>query len=177
MRGRAGGSSVRVEEAAGRDVFDRLWSHLACEYENVVVRDGDWVDWRFRQSAAYAYKVLVAHREGKPCGYIAYRLADTGERANGYIADIFLGRDDPATASALMMRALYDLSARGAGMVLATAAPGSPLYRQLRRLGFLPARRWTAFNFEIAPLQPGVDLTNLLDPRTWHITAGDFDVI
>ena len=176
-RGKSGGSSVRVEEAAGPDDFDRLWSHLACEYENVVVRNGEWVDWRFRRSVAYAYKVLVAYREGEPCGYIAYRLADTGERANGYIADIFLGRNDAITASALVMRALDDLSARGAGMVLATAAPESPLYRQLRRLGFLPARRWTAFNFEIAPLQPDVDPATLSDPRTWHITAGDFDVI
>ena len=166
-----------MEEATGPGDYDRLWSRLAREYENVVVRDGDWVDWRFQRSAAYAYKVLVAHREGEPCGYIAYRLADKGARANGYIADMFLGRNDPATASALVMRALDDLSARGVGIVLATAAPGSPLYRQLMRLGFLPARRWTAFNFEIAPLQPGVDLTRLSDPRTWHITAGDFDVI
>jgi hypothetical protein len=177
MRGRAGGSGVRVEEAVGPGDFDRLWSRLARQYENVVVRDGDWVDWRFQRSAAYSYKVLVAHREGEPCGYIAYRLADTGERANGYIADIFVGRNDATTASTLVMSALDDLSARGAGMVLATAAPGSPLYRQLRRLGFLPARRWTAFNFEIAALQSDVDPTSLSDPRAWHVTGGDFDVI
>jgi hypothetical protein len=177
MHNKTVGSNVHVEEATGPDDFDHLWSRLAGEYENVVVRDGNWVDWRFTRSAAYSYKVLLARKDGEPSGYIAYRMPEQGGPADGYIADIFVGRNDTATTAALVLSALDNLSARGAGIVLATAAPGSALHRQLRRVGFLPARRWTAFNFEIAPLQPDVDPASLSDPRTWHITAGDFDVI
>lgn len=177
MHARGGSSDLQVKEAGGPADFDRLWSRLAGEYENVVVRDGEWVDWRFVRAAMHHHKVLVAHKSGEPSGYIAYYLAETGERANGYIADIFLGRKDVATASALVKSALDDLSARGAGMVLATAPPGSALYSRLRGLGFLPAPRRTAFNFEIVPLHPNVDPASLADPGTWHLTAGDFDVI
>ena len=159
------------------DDFEGLWSRLAGEYENVVARSAEWVDWRFKRAATYSYKVLVARRSGEPCGYIAYRLADRGERVNGYIADIFMGQNDLATTAALVKSALDDLSAQGASMVLVTAALGSTLYRRLRALGFLPTRKATAFNFEIVPLQPDVDIAYLADPRTWHITAGDFDVV
>jgi hypothetical protein len=166
-----------VEEAHSPGDFDRLWSRLAAEYENAVVRDGEWVDWRFVRAATHHYRVLVAHKGSEPSGYIAYYLAEIGPRANGYIADLFLGRNDAATASALVRSALEDLSARGAGTVLATAHPGSALYGRLRRLGFLPTRRSTAFSVEIAPLQPDIDPANLADPLTWHFTAGDSDVI
>jgi hypothetical protein len=174
MWGKAG---VSVREASGLHDFDRLWSRLSGEYENVVVRDGEWVNWRFMRSTLYSYRVLVARRDGEPSGYIVYRLAKTGERTNGYIADIFMGRNDMATASALVSHTLNDLSLRGAGMVLATAPPGSRLYQLFRRLGFLPTARRSAFNFEIAPLQPDVDPASLSNPRDWHLTAGDFDVI
>ena len=176
-RTRTGSANLRVEEAHSPGDFDRLWSRLAAEYENAVVRDGEWVDWRFVRAATHHYRVLVAHKGSEPSGYIAYYLAEIGPRANGYIADLFLGRNDAATASALVRSALEDLSARGAGTVLATAHPGSALYGRLRRLGFLPTRRSTAFSVEIAPLQPDIDPANLADPLTWHFTAGDSDVI
>jgi hypothetical protein len=166
-----------VEEANSPGDFDRLWSRLAGEYENAVVRDGEWVDWRFLRAATHHYSVLVAHKGSEPSGYIAYYLAETAQRANGYIADVFLERNDAATAAALVRSALEALSARGAGTVLATATPGSALYSRLRGLGFLPTRWSTAFSVEIAPLQPGIDPTSLADPRTWHFTAGDSDVI
>ncbi|MDQ5823751.1 MAG: GNAT family N-acetyltransferase [Chloroflexota bacterium] len=177
MNSRTNRTGVSVYQASGPDDFDRLWSRVSGEYENVVARRAEWVDWRFTRAATYSYKVLVARKRGEPCGYIAYRLADRGARVNAYIADIFMARNDLATTAALLKCALDDLSARGASMVLATAAPGSTLYRQLRGLGFLPTRRGTAFNFEIVPLQPDVDIAGLSDPRTWHITAGDFDVV
>jgi hypothetical protein len=177
MSGRTGKADVSVHEAAGSDDFDRLWVRVSGEYENVVARRAEWVDWRFTQAATYSYKVLVARKHGEPSGYIAYRLEDRGVRLNGYIADIFMAQDDGATTAALVKSALHDLSARGASMVLATAALGSTLYRQLRGLGFLPTRKETAFNFEIVPLQPNVDIDTLSDPSTWHITAGDFDVV
>ncbi len=177
MSGRTGESGVGVEEASEPGDFDRLWSLMAGGYENVVARYGEWVDWRFMRAAVYSYRVLVARKQGEPYGYIAYRLAERGERLNGYIADVFMAPDDVATAAALVKSALDDLSARGASMVLATAPPGSTLYSRLRGLGFLPTRRGTAFNFEIVPLQPDVEIAALSDPRAWHLTAGDFDVV
>jgi hypothetical protein len=44
-------------------------------------------------------------------------------------------------------------------------------------MGFLPGRASTAFMFEVVPLRPGIEPATLADPRAWHITAGDFDVI
>jgi hypothetical protein len=177
MRTLIGRCNVCVGEAEGPGDFDRLWEQVGGDYENVVVRDGEWVLWRFMRAAVHEYKILVARRGGEPSGYIAYYMSEAGTHMNGCIADIFMGRNDAATTSALVKSALEDLSARGAGMVLATAPPGSALYQRLRGLGFLRTPRRMAFNFQIAPLQPDVDPATLSDPRTWHLTAGDFDVV
>jgi hypothetical protein len=60
---------------------------------------------------------------------------------------------------------------------MATGAPGSALYSQLRSVGFLPGRAATSFMFEIVPLNPTIQVPALADPAAWHLTAGDFDVI
>ena len=119
--------------------------------------------------------MLLARSGGEPVGYIAYRLVVAPERVTGYIADLFLAPDAEAVAAALIEAALDDLSARGAGMVVASGVPGSALHRLLRGLRFLPVQ--LPFNFELVPLAPDVDPAALADPLAWHLTAGDFDVV
>jgi hypothetical protein len=178
MRRKTAGAGLSVDEITSPSAdFDRLWASLSPMYDNCVVRDSSWVGWRFIAAEGYHYGVLLARSEGEPVGYIAYRLVESAERTTGYIADIFVGPDGQAVTAKLLEAALDDLSARGAGTVMATAAPGSALHGHLRSMGFLPGRASTAFMFEIVPLQPGVEPATLADPRTWHITAGDFDVI
>ncbi|HEX9991002.1 MAG TPA: GNAT family N-acetyltransferase [Chloroflexia bacterium] len=178
MRRKMAGVSLSMQEITSTSAdFDRLWASLSPMYDNCIVRDSSWVGWRFIATEGYKYRVLLARSEGEPVGYIAYRLAESAERSTGYVADIFVGPGGQAVTAKLLEAALDDLSSRGAGTVMATAAPGSALHEHLRSMGFLPARASTAFMFEIVPLQPGVEPGTLADPRTWHITAGDFDVV
>jgi hypothetical protein len=176
LRRQAAGAGVTVEDVTDPGAeFDRLWADLGTAYPNFVVRDAAWVTWRFAHSGGYRYRVLLARQAGAPAGYIAYRLDRSEERVAGYIGDLFVGPDAAAPAAALVDAALADLSAQGAATVLATGAPGSALYGLLRGLGFLPLR--PTFTFEIVPLASGMDPAALADPRAWHLTAGDFDVI
>jgi hypothetical protein len=98
-------------------------------------------------------------------------------RKNGYLADLLAARGDDATAWSLVKAALEYLSAEGAGTVMTLASPGSDLYSTLRRFGFWPTRAATAFSFEIVPLNSLASVAELSDPREWHLTGGDFDVI
>lgn len=177
------GSHMQVRIASETEsVFDDIWAHASCDWANIQVRDNDWVRWRYLRAAPDPYEGAVAWKTDggeapKPVGYAAYRVVDHGERRNGYIADIFVARDDKAAAWALIKTALHRLSEMGAGTVMTLAAPGSLLYAILRGCGFLPTRFETAFSFEIVPLDPSISVGALSVPGDWHLTGGDFDVI
>jgi hypothetical protein len=163
-------------------VFDQIWEHVSSSWTNVQVRDNEWVCWRYLDAAPIPYEVAVAwrHKNGspQPVGYVAYRVTDhDGERRNGYIADLFMDRSDETVAVALIQAALKRLSQLGAGTVMTLAPPESVLYAKLRRSGFLPTKTETAFTFEIVPLSSDLSIEALSDPKEWHLTGGDFDVI
>ena len=178
--GTSGDVKVRIASEP-EDIFDQLWEHASPGWTNVQVRDNEWVRWRYLRAAPNPYEVAVAWRQdgttSKPVGYVAYRVVEHDDRKNGYIADLFVSRDDFSAASALIGAALTGLSRQGAGSVMTLAPPGSALYQLLRKCGFLPTHSKTAFNFEIVPLDSAVSVDALRDPRHWHLTGGDFDVI
>ncbi len=170
----AEGIEVREIKFAGAEVDD-IWSSVSPQYANLLVRDSKWVNWRYLQAHDGAYKTLIAYAGGEPAGYLAYRWAEEGERLTGYLADLFTAPGAKRVASALMLGALDDLWVRGAGAVLATASPGSALDGLLRLGGFRRGRG--AFSFDMAPLDPRLDVAWLSKPQNWMLTGGDFDVV
>jgi len=157
------------------DEFDRLWRGAAGGWDNAVVRDASWVNWRYLHAPGLAYRVLLARAAGEPAGYVAYRLAEAGSRRTAIIADLFTAPDATCVAAALLAAALADLLSRGAEAALATAPRYSGLQRTLRRAGFLP-RRGTS-QVLLAPLAPDVNPSSLRSPDGWLLAAGDFDVV
>jgi hypothetical protein len=155
--------------------IDELWLHAGKSYPNTFIRDSNWLKWRFAPESGYDYRVIAARRGSKAAGYLAYRLADTGGRVTGYLADIFALRNDFATVRTMVASALQALDKAGASTVVTAAPKGSSLYRVLRGTGFLPRR--AAFSVEAVLLDDTIDFSQLANPGSWHLTAGDFDVI
>ena len=165
---------VRRVERAGPE-FDQLWRRCETEALVSVVRDSAWVNWRYLDSPALAYRVVLAERGGQPVGYAAYRAqAHAGGKA-GFIADLFAARPDQRGRAALIARTLAALYAEGVDNAVTLAIPGSPLYRDLRRAGFMRSRG--AFGVQLVPLDPALPLEMLRDPHSWNLAGGDFDVV
>jgi hypothetical protein len=173
-RGPRTGNDLQVEAPASATAdFDQLWARLAPAYGRLLVRDRAWVDWRYFRAPHQGYRVLFARSDGAPAGYLAYRYApDSGA---GFLADLFTAPAGGAAAQALLQAALDDLWARGATSARATAAPGSALEATLRGGGFRPAPG--AFDFEVVPLDPALDLGVGAGPGDWLLSGGDFDVV
>jgi hypothetical protein len=169
-------ADLRVEPVgSGGADFDALWRRAASHLASGVVRDAEWVEWRYLRAPGFGYTVQLARSAGEPAGYVAYRLATTGDRRTGIIADLFVAPGAPGVAGALLSSALADLLARGAETAQAAAPRDSWLHRTLRRAGFL-ARRDTS-QVLLAPLSPEVDPASLRSSERWHLAAGDFDVV
>ena len=131
--------------------------------------------WRYLDAPSFAYRVLLAERDGQPAGYAAYRLHETPNGTVGFIADLFTAKDDAGGRDTLMVGTIEAIRAAGADHVSTLAIPGTPLYRAFRRAVFLRGRG--AFGVQIVPLGPSLPLERMRDPNSWGMAGGDFDVI
>ena len=168
------GISVEEIHTAGSEL-DLLWERLEKHYDNCVVRDRQYVEWRFLTALPIPYKVLLSRREGQLTGYVAYRPSGPRDTANGYIADLLTAPDDMASAHALLGAALTDMWEAGAGVALVTAVPESALYALLRSAGAMPVK--AGFHYDIIPLDPSLNASNIANPQTWLASGSDSDVV
>jgi hypothetical protein len=159
---------------AGSEI-DHLWRLVGPAYENCVVRDAAWVQWRYLDEPASLFSVLMARKQGRPAGYIAYRLANAGGRLIGRVADLFVRPGDADVAGALLRAALTHLRGYGADSVAVLLAAGSDLHARLRANGFLLPRGHYRASF--IPYSSTVDFDSLSDPARWLLVGGDFDVV
>lgn len=157
-------------EASGE--FDQLWRAVARSHTISVVRDRAWVQWRHFDAPEVAQRVLVARRDGAPCGYVAYRIQYDTQKAWAVMVDCFSAPQDHETVRALVQRVKNELVAQGVESIVALVPHGSPLHGALRRAGFWSTRR--GYDFSIVPYtQPSVGM----NPRDWFLTGAESDVV
>lgn len=168
------GVSTRGVDAAGPEL-DGLWNECAPALDVSIVRDREWVQWRYLDAPGFAYRLVLATRDGRPTGYAAYRLAPGLSRVDALIAEIFARPGDASARSALLAHTIRAARDAGAEKVFALEVPGSPGHRALQRAGFLPAR-WN-FTVQAAPLAGDVEMDTLRRAGHWHLSGGDFDVV
>jgi GNAT superfamily N-acetyltransferase len=152
-------------------VFDELWDGLTDHEGALVVRDRDWIEYRYG-AARVDYRILLAREQGgRPLGYAVYRVMP-GSRRSAWIVDL-LGSNEARPA--LLRSAFATLRSAGAADVRVFAVRESSLWSQLRRSGFVPRRG--AYDVRVVPYSCELPWNVLRDPRRFFLMGGDFDVI
>jgi ribosomal protein S18 acetylase RimI-like enzyme len=166
---------ARVDRAEVDGVGDRSWLAVGKRYSNCIVRDGSWLRWRFIEPPDVAYTLLAARHNDGIRGFLAYRTSFVAGRRWGTICALFVAPDDRIAASALVRRALADLSAEGCGTVVALSVPGSRLEGTLSARHF--RRQPHHFEMMAVALDPLLRPALTGDPLEWHVSGSDFDVV
>jgi hypothetical protein len=159
--------SVRVL-ARPDSTLDELWARLAPRWPHGVVRDAEWLDWRYLQAPGGGYGLLLAEQMGRPTGYLALRA----EAGQGWIADLLAASE--ADSRALVRAGLALFRAARVERVRALVAPRSPMHRALQGAGFSGQR---GGQFAVVPLDPDLPLDEIARPDAWLVSGGDFDVL
>jgi Acetyltransferase (GNAT) domain len=163
------------ELTAVESALDRLWKATANEWENGVVRDRAWLDWRYFQEPAFDYRMLLAERAEQARGYLVTRkerLADGATR--GWIVDLFGPREEVQARRALLRQALLHFRQEGIELASALVARGSQLDDELLEAGF---SHDDAGDFCVILLDPELSLDGLQRPAAWRLMGGDFDLV
>jgi hypothetical protein len=151
--------------------FDRLWETCSPGYEIAVVRNRDYLNWRYLQRPDWEYFPFAYYEDDILKGYVVLKLYREDDTFRGHIIDIFARRDDEPVFSALIDHALSFFSAKAVDEVTVWIW-GNPLVEALfPRKGFIKK--------EIdRPLILRVNLEHrhrekVKDKTHWYFTMGD----
>jgi len=144
---------------------DEVWRTAAAGYGNHVVRDAQFLNWRYADTPR-AYRRFGAYRDGRLRAVAIVGHTVKQGVSSGFLADLVSAPDAHAERVALLRRAAAEVDADAL-----IALPPRAERRSFLRAGFLPTNRKIRFVGKV--LRPGERLDP--DPSAWHFTLGDFD--
>lgn len=159
--------------------IEEVWRRFAGLALMMVVRDTDYVAWRFANRGARRYRLFL-DRVGETCRGLA--AAGEGKllgRRVVFLTELLAPPSEQFTACRLLDAVVAHARATGAGAIVGYHVPGSAAERLLRRYGFWrvirpfrprPYTVWVATNLDERRA------ATILDLASWHMSMGDSDL-
>jgi GNAT superfamily N-acetyltransferase len=161
------------EEAAFPAAVTGLFERVAPHFRNLVVRDHDYLSWRYDRNPAFTYRRLFAYRGDELAGYCVCGETERRGVSIGLVVDLLAHPEDREVVTALLSAAVDAMKRKGTMTASIVLTPTSPFVPMVRRMGFLfPMRR---FPFIVRANSGDADA--LETPADWHITLGDGDFV
>lgn len=173
--------SVQISAVTGfDDRFDRLWQKIVPEARISIVRDQEYLAWRYGYEAKREQTVLIAgDTNGQDIrGYAVLTVIPDCGFNRGLIMEFVVPAKEPRAISlALAYRSCQWLISRKADKIECWMLPSDPCRGTLLKLGFLPksSARTLQHNFCILDHQSISPTSGIEDKRNWRLSLGDSD--
>ncbi|MBN2208069.1 MAG: hypothetical protein JW759_02065 [Candidatus Coatesbacteria bacterium] len=154
-----------------------LWENVSATMGNAVVRDKEYLNWRYCSPLRSVYDVFIAERKGELIGYIVLRIK-TNEKGvkEALIADLIAKDHNPFIASRLIISALRFAIRSRCDVVRAWSSKHSPYLLYLRAAGFM--KRKSIINLVLRPYSPNPEIAEqVIKTSRWHVMMGDSDSV
>jgi hypothetical protein len=174
-------SIYKIQEVTDFDsTFERFWNNVSSGYQNILVRNKRYLDWRFKHPTR-KYRIFVAKSEHEILGYIITTTKNINGVNYGLLVDILVPNSETGQSIA---HSLIDFATRGflrenVTVIGCLSGVHTHVAKALRKIGYLKCPkillpqpfpvilRW---NLE-TPSPP-----NFYDFTNWYLTMGDYDV-
>lgn len=154
------------------DKFDTFWEKVSADYPVIVVRNQEYLNWRFVRTPL-KYVIFVAKRKESILGYIVLRHLERNSLRRGYIVDMLTKADDKETIDALIFRAVSFFKENKCDMAECFILTSKRSHSwSLRRNGFIFKKVRSYFCTYSKDEKSRAIITN---PGNWYITASDPD--
>ncbi len=167
---------VKIDEFDDR--IDGFWAEISDTHNFIVVRDRDFLNWRYCDPRGGGFVVKEAVDDGAVLGYIVlYINSFRRDYPIGYIVDLLSLPDRFDVAEALVVEALSYFAENGVNIVNFQVVEGHPHQKILENNGFLDSR--IEINMFYSPINADEELVELDrgTPGKVHISWGDHDVL
>jgi hypothetical protein len=160
-------SSVRVLKGFD-DRFDMLWDRVKDSHKIITMRNGAYLDWRYKRNPINDYTIFGYLENENLRGYAVCKL---------FMRDVDLVdilSDDDAVGCELVSTALKWAEQKRANRINMWLNVHLPLHQELEKYGFINGEPITYLGARL--LTPELEEREIYDYRNWYITMGDSDV-
>lgn len=168
-------SSIEITEIDSFDsTFDNLWREWTPDFDQVIVRDADYLNWRYCMNPQTKYRILKADRNGTCVGYLVMCLRWKKGILRGMVVDLMIDPGDKEVLGSLINRLAGILYQEKADSISIWMLEHVPAYRYLKSTGFV--QRGTP-HFLIAKSLIDKEENSRFSRRDgWYFTLGDGDM-
>jgi GNAT superfamily N-acetyltransferase len=142
------------------------------------VRSAAYLKWRYRRPGGVYY--LVEHRvEGTLRGIAVIGLRIKGGLKLGFVMEFLSPSQSPEIQRALLKALIGQAKELGCDGLCALSFPGSEMRKTYTRSAFVPTKPGLLrehIDFSLRLLDPKLSKTSL-EPKAWHLTWGDTDLV
>lgn len=152
--------------------FDKLVEDLFPSYGICVVRDSEYLNWRYFKNPLRPHVILGYEANGVLCGFACLEFS----KYECYLVDFFVKNDDELVESFVCAIVKFAVS-KGSNLILSIINPVGLYARNFRNCGFrLGLDLVDGFPLDIMVPRSENDSAYLMDIRNWHLTYMDIDI-
>jgi len=152
------------------DRINVLWNRTCNQYDIIVSREKQYLNWKFVQQPNLPYKKFIALINNDIKGYVVLRKGGLDELYKGHIIDLYCQRNDHNTILSLLSFAINWFGNNVSSIECATTVHE---YRQaLQKLGFIMMEHIEPLYFTNQP-----HIAEMLSDKhaEWFLAKGDDD--
>lgn len=152
--------------------IDGLWTRAASSYQVIVVRNKEYLNWKYAAVPDTDYLICVAEQAQAIVGYLVVSRKQVDQARIGVILDVFSESEE--IAQCLISEAVTRCRQEKLDLLYGARMAGTPLARALRRNGFLSVPFVKAVRVTGRSVSPAI-AEQLQDPKNWFLQIGDSD--
>jgi len=155
--------------------FNELCNVLSNDYNIIVIRDMDYLNWRYANAPTGKYIIFKAERKSKICGYMVLECKNINDLFFGCVLDLVapIGQND--IVCLLISKAVEYFKQRNVDIIISNIVSNKYFYEFLK-LGFLPYLKNRDRFIAYSDSSEFSD-QYLKNPKNWFIQYGDLPLI
>jgi hypothetical protein len=160
--------------------MDEFWERASRPYEVAVVRDRQYLNWRYVENPEEDYCLFVVEKHGRVAGYIVLKRERRFGMEIGFIVDMLTMPEERELADGLVAEAVRFFQEQHMHLVSCLMLEHLPYTQSLAANKFMKMPR------RLLPQELYLSVRGqskehpadwIADPKNWLITWGDHDVI
>ena len=155
--------------------IDGLWNRISDQYPIVVIRNKDYLNWRYCAVPNIDYSICVAEKAKEICGYLVLRCLLMEQTKVGLIFDILA--ESEQIAQCLISKAVEQCEQDGVDVIYCSLITNKMYLKALKRNGFISSPFVKGYWLCAYSSSHYISKEFLKDPQNWYIQVGDSDAI
>jgi GNAT superfamily N-acetyltransferase len=157
------------------DQVNELWANVSGQYKIMVVRDRDYLNWRYCAVPGVDYSIYIATKARQLCGYLVLRCMSWKDIKLGIIFDVLAQSQE--IAQCLVFKGIEHCKRENADLVYHRMIANKTHIKTFRKNGFISIPLIKGGRFCAYSRDPHISREFLRDAGNWFIQPGDSDMI